>query len=1075
MTVILHPPEDVLFSGDAIPAEDQTRIARIVRAAVRRAVENAATGPATRSVLDRSQDYPDGQDLQELFDPARADLDLGVYQIPSYRGKGKLTGVELLKGIPPAEPGYDVVNGPSPLDGRVIIGLPRMRLVTIASPRYVTAGTLTQAYLLGLDVFGTTSFAIMQGPWGSPTSRYWAVGTDPAIAVEDLGERQAPDLTQMAADVLRAGLAGRVHIYVGELISPVIFGTDGEYSTRGFITKDDVLRWPSVAMAAVWYAQIEAEQQKGVTAPPAEEARLLVFSDIDRLVAQIEGGDSTNLQRAAWQLSRLGWRAFSLVDWEAKVGYLKVLLAAATEDEEEVAIVQIFKSLGSDSEVDAVIAMLKQAGRYDQLFDDLDNELYDLLVTVGERFPKDHGPLTFDGFFQLLRSLGLIPTSVEDVLSAGVGLAGGPLQAALHGRSVTDAMYDEAHDAVMGLAYFGADLWQSVETTVTEPEKVIVGAADVARLLFEVYLANVGYQPAVEKITNLLEHLGGKVLAGIRGADRLGCGEKVVRRITWRLVWEIASLFVGVGEIKAVAQGAALWEKLAGVMRFLAVLTRLGEVLDADVEGERLARLATMIKAERPAFASVEETAELLSRLPDNDIRRLGKLVSEIEIEIREGETLAELRARGGELCAVIDDVITKTELLKAMAGKAGGLTDEIVEAFHALIGDDGLPLADAHKVVGSIPEGEGARFAAMLKEMPPGRLAESSRAALLELVAASTSQMDAVADLGVATFTSVYRRAGGRAEMVDRYLAVLDEIKQRLTGRGDSEVRRLLDRLVQDDPAAWLDVENRGGVTARERGISRWARRVSGSPRAQRGLDMLLRGSHDDLVAEIMDMPGKASRLHPLELVSELTPKQIDGLAAIKRAQIDFGGEMGGHDWAHILDLDREFRNDLLDLVADVEGVVDDGLDIAVKQVFSGNRKVQGTLGHFFAARTLKNRFPGARFRFELRGVRREVDIEMNYQGRRIDVEVKTNMEGEPSVNNWQIEKDLEKHIGDRWENMLYLYSPQAGNLAEVERAMLRALRRLKLPMPLADAEELLLARMNASPPLKLVDVFTY
>jgi len=135
----------------------------------------------------------------------------------------------------------------------------------------------------------------------------------------------------------------------------------------------------------------------------------------------------------------------------------------------------------------------------------------------------------------------------------------------------------------------------------------------LAKLLGEVYLASLGFPSAVEKIANLLDGLSEKVLAGMRGADRLGCGEKVMRRIRWRLVWEIAALFVGVGEVKAAIKAVGLSEKLAGVLRFLAVLTRLGEVADAEVEGARLARLASMIKAERTAFASLDEAAELLS------------------------------------------------------------------------------------------------------------------------------------------------------------------------------------------------------------------------------------------------------------------------------------------------------------------------------------------------------------------------------------------------------------------------------------------------------------------------------
>jgi hypothetical protein len=1081
MTVILHPPGDVSFSGDALSAEDQARIARAVHAAVLRAVQNAARGRPTWSMPDRAQGRPGGRDAQETFDPVRADLDQGIYQVPSYQGQGRLTGVELLKQVPAAEAGYSVETGRSPLDGQLLLGpLASMRLVIIQSPRYVTAGTLTQAYLLGQAVLGT-SFAIMQGPAGARWSRYWAVGTEPAVAVADLAERQLPDTTDTGTERLPAELAHRTHVYVGEFIEPVIYGPDGAYTTRAFITKDGAGRWPTAAMAAVFYAQLDAERHQGVTAPPTEELRRLVFSDIDELVAQIEGGDETNLQWAAELLSGLDWRAFSLVGWEAKAGYLKVLLAASTEHEEEVAIVEIFKSLRGDSEVDAVIAMLKLAGRYDQLFDDLDDELYDLLIVVGERFPRDHGPLTFDGLVELLQGLGLLPGSIQDALTdlAVPGPVADLVRAVREGRSVPGALYDEAHDAVMGLVHTSSDLWHSVETLFTDPGQVIEGVEGLAEMLGQVYLAMNGYPPAVDKITNLLRGLGEKVLAGARGADRLGCGEKVTRRIRWRLVWEIAALFVGVGEVKAVVQAAGVSEKLAGVLRFLAVMTRLGEVVDAEVEGVRLARLAAMLKAGRSAFSSVEEAAELLARLPEEDVARLGKLVS--EVEIGEGQTLAELAARSPELRAAVDDAIAKTELLKALAGKAGGLTDEIVEAFQALIADDGLPLADAGQVVSSIPDGEGARFAATLKRVPPGRLAADSRAAFLKMVAASTRRMDAVAKLGADTFMSVYRRVAGRGEMADQYLAVLDELEARLARQGHpTEFRRLLDRLEQDDAATWLEVENSRRVGAGERAISDWAAVVSGSPRAQQGLDMLLRAGHEDLVAEIMDMPDEATTLHQLELASELTPKQLDGLAAIKRAEIDFGGEMGIHDWTEILDLHPDFRNDLLDIIADVEGVVDDGLDLAVKRGFSGGTNVQGTLGHFYAARTLKDRFPGARFRFELPGAGREVDIEMSYQGRRIDVEVKTNLGREPSVNDAQIEKDLEKHIGDRWENMLYCYAPeQAGNLAAVERGMFRALRRLdarnRLPISLTEAEELLRARINASPPWKLVDVFTY
>ena len=161
MTVILHRPGDVSFSGDTPSAEDAARITRALRAAVTRAIENAVRERAVGSVWDRPAPHPGGQQPQETFDPARADLDLGIYQLPSYQGQGELTGVQLLKLIPEAAPGYDVKDGPSPLEGGLIMSLPGLHYVNIRSPRYVTAGSLTQAYLIGMAVFGTTSFAIL--------------------------------------------------------------------------------------------------------------------------------------------------------------------------------------------------------------------------------------------------------------------------------------------------------------------------------------------------------------------------------------------------------------------------------------------------------------------------------------------------------------------------------------------------------------------------------------------------------------------------------------------------------------------------------------------------------------------------------------------------------------------------------------------------------------------------------------------------------------------------------------------------------------------------------------------------
>ena len=117
------------------------------------------------------------------------------------------------------------------------------------------------------------------------------------------------------------------------------------------------------------------------------------------------------------------------------------------------------------------------------------------------------------------------------------------------------ALFDEAHDALMGLRPDGL-------RHVGFPGDRLHGPAEdgrrgrgpgrVARSRWSWRLTVTS--PPRKKIAHLLASLGEKILAGARGADRLGCGQKVIRRIKWRLVWEIAALFVGFGEIKAVVR-----------------------------------------------------------------------------------------------------------------------------------------------------------------------------------------------------------------------------------------------------------------------------------------------------------------------------------------------------------------------------------------------------------------------------------------------------------------------------------------------------------------------------------------
>ena len=241
-----------------------------------------------------------------------------------------------------------------------------------------------------------------------------------------------------------------------------------------------------------------------------------------------------------------------------------------------------------------------------------------------------------------------------------------------------------------------------------------------------------------------------------------------------------------------------------------------------------------------------------------------------------------------------------------------------------------------------------------------------------------------------------------------------------------------------------------------------------------KRGFDKLV----DDVLEDMDAHPDLAE--HYLRRLQRLSDKELGALEAIRQADDATGGLGAGRTWFDVLDLPPAFRRDLLALVADVKDSVRNGLAEAVGRGLRANATdVQGVLGHFYAARTLKARYPGAMFDFEVPGIGREIDIRMTHKGRVIDVEVKTNLGIEPSIDDVQIARDLARHAADGWNDMLYLYAPQqSGNVVRVQNAMLRLLETPEvtqalaaLGIDLATAQKTLTARFAQG----LVALFDY
>src|SRR5205085_2615107 len=105
----------------------------------------------------------------------------------------------------------------------------------------------------------------------------------------------------------------------------------------------------------------------------------------------------------------------------------------------------VLRASATPSELDASLELLRDAGLYDQLFDDLDSELFALLSTLGERF-GERGALTLDELALLMQDAGLIPTDWTGVVA---GISFGPA-----GPLLSADLVAETYEAARGFVRF---------------------------------------------------------------------------------------------------------------------------------------------------------------------------------------------------------------------------------------------------------------------------------------------------------------------------------------------------------------------------------------------------------------------------------------------------------------------------------------------------------------------------------------------------------------------------------------------------------------------------------------------
>ncbi|MFI9352687.1 AHH domain-containing protein [Streptomyces lydicus] len=681
--------------------------------------------------------------------------------------------------------GDDVVEGLSGLEGRAVIILPGTRIVTLGgATRYIRASNLTRAVQLGRAVFGTTSFALLEGPVGAADSRLWVVATTPVVSNQDLevSGGRLPTGQQMAA------------VLHSEILRSVEDPAGHRYDVLAVLSKE---RNPLTADREAG-RRLYARLAEGGPELPEEDARRLVFEDLDRLVDQVLGEDDSRLQEAAERLAALDAVAFGLVDLATKSRYLRVLIKAWTGESQERAIVEIMRSLRSVTELESVREMLASAGVADQLFDDIGDALWDLLVTVGGRFGKKE-PFTVATVGRLVEEAFQLPPEVRESIRNNV-VVGEAVQLTRSAWIEVDA----AVGAVVGLL---RGMIEGLAMLVTRPAQLLEGLGQLARTAVMFQLAGYGYAPARAECALVVQQIGPKLADGFRGAAVLHVGENVTARITWAVIVEVASWFVGIGELKAAAEAVGLSEKLALVARFLGLVGKVAESAEGQRLAVRLSRVARAMHTGSTVLRDVEgerEVLRLLSHLPVEDNGRLAALLE--RFEVTEGSTLAELVAHA-ELGPAVRDSLHKAEILRTLAAKSGGLSEELGTAFRHLAGPGGFPEAELKSLAAALKPGEGRAFLAAVEQIGLARIGPAAEVGIdfLTVLAADTRRMDAVREVGWRVVQVALDQAGGEVAAWDALLLELAKLQDeaRRTNRVTA-FNAVLQQLERGDAEAW-------------------------------------------------------------------------------------------------------------------------------------------------------------------------------------------------------------------------------------------------------------------------------